>query len=194
MKKAFLIFCCVLLSLSAVQAQNPDINLLRRLNAEQPAQQHFWLGISNSAYWVPPAYVLGNLAYGLAANDHCALRYSLETAISAGISMAISGGLKQMINRQRPSQSYPESIHTYSFTDGKSFPSGHTTIAFATATTMAFQSRRWYITVPIITWPISVGYSRMRLGKHYPSDVLAGALIGIGSGLLSHWITNEIVH
>lgn len=194
MKKVVFVICCLFLSFSFAQGQNPDINLLRRLNVEQPAEQHFWLGVSNSAYWIPPAYVLGNLAYGLAANDDCALRYSLETAISTGISMAITGGLKQIINRQRPSQSYPESIHTYSFTDGKSFPSGHTTLVFATATTMAYQSKRWYVTVPVITWPISVGYSRMRLGKHYPSDVLAGVLIGIGSGLLSHWITNEIVH
>lgn len=193
MKKILFVFCLFILPVSYSSAQNLDIDLLRKINTQQANQPPFWREVSNSAYWVPPAYMISNFAYGIAANDRYALHYGLESAISAGISLAITGSIKELVNRPRPSQTYPDLIHSYSFTNGKSFPSGHTTLAFATATTMFYQSKQWFVSVPIIVWPISVGYSRMRIGKHYPSDVLVGALIGIGSGILSHWVTNQIL-
>ncbi len=195
MKRILLIIWLFLVSVS-VFAQNPDINLLRKLNVTQPvpAAQHFWMGMTKSVYFVPAVYAVSNLTYGLAAHDNSAMRYSLETTLSAGISMAISGALKAIVKRPRPTDAYPDDIQSYSYTRTYSFPSGHSAASFATATTMSFQANRWYASVPIFTWSFGVGYSRMRLGKHYPSDVLSGILIGIGSGLLSHWITEEMVH
>src|SRR5699024_2257050 len=195
MKKTLLILWLFLVPVWVV-AQNPDINLLKKLNVTQPlpAEQHFWISVTNSVYFVPAVYAVSNLAYGLASHDNRAMRYSLETTMSVGLSMAISGTLKAIIKRPRPTETYSNVIKSYSNTRTYSFPSGHSAASFATATTMSFQANRWYASVPIFTWSIGVGYSRMRLGKHYPSDVITGVLIGIGSGLLSHWITSEIVH
>ncbi|MDX2225643.1 MAG: phosphatase PAP2 family protein [Verrucomicrobiae bacterium] len=64
----------------------------------------------------------------------------------------------------------------------QSFPSGHAATAFATATALA-------ITLPPVGLPVliaagGVAWSRMALSRHYPTDILAGALIGILGGLL----------
>ena len=74
-----------------------------------------------------------------------------------------------------------------------SFPSGHTSSAFALATSLSIVYPKWYVIVPSYLWASSVGYSRMHLGVHYPSDVLAGALVGTGSAFLSHAL-NKCIH
>lgn len=181
------VMCC-----SQVKGQNMDIDLLRKFNAENPGGQKYWLQTSNSVYWAAPTLTMGNLAYGLIYKDKKAMKNGFESALSIGICLAVSGGIKTMVNRPRPDQSYPDQIHTYTTSNGKSFPSGHTTLAFATATTLSLQYKKWYITVPAYAWAASVGYSRMRLGRHYPTDVACGALVGIGSGYLSHWLTKKI--
>lgn len=95
----------------------------------------------------------------------------------------LSGGLtwivKELVDRPRP---YIELGLTAAdmliLTDPTvSFPSGHTTTAFATASVVSYYVRRW--AVPALILACVMGLSRMYLLVHYPSDVLAGALIGI---------------
>jgi undecaprenyl-diphosphatase len=57
---------------------------------------------------------------------------------------------------------------------------------------MSIQNKRWYVVVPAYTWATAIGYSRMYLGQHYPTDVLAGAITGAGSAWLSHKANNWI--
>lgn len=180
------------LTCTEVCSQNIDVDLLRKMNASNPSGQVYWLQTSNSVYWAAPTMSAGNLAYGLLYKDKKAIKNSFESALSFGICLAVSGGVKSLVNRQRPSQAYPELIRSNTYSEGKSFPSGHTTLAFATATTLALEYKKWYITLPAFAWASSVGYSRMRLGRHYPTDVAAGAVVGIGSAYLSHWITKKI--
>lgn len=193
---ALILFWLFVFAGSPVQAQNFDVDLLKKLNVENPQDDKFWMDFTNSIKWVPAAYVGGNLVYGLVGNNKEALRYSLESGISIGISVGITTGIKHLVQRPRPTEAYPDLIHTYPPPGGhRSFPSGHTSFAMATATTAAFQiNGKWYWSAPVFTYPIGIGYSRMRLGRHYPTDVLVGALIGIGSGILGHWITGQIVN
>lgn len=177
-----------------VQAQNLDIELLQKINIENPEDDKFWMGVTNSIQWVPAAYVGGNLSYGLIANDKDALRYSLESTMGMGISIAISGGLKHLVKRPRPTATYPDLIQSYAQPSNLSFPSSHSALTFSLATTASYQTGgKWYFVTPVFTYPIGVGYSRMRLGRHYPSDVLVGMLIGVASGILGHWVTGQIV-
>ena len=68
-----------------------------------------------------------------------------------------------------------------------SFPSGHTGASFAAASALFFsKSRLW---IPSLLLAILIGFTRLYLYVHYPSDVLAGALVGIMLG----WLGNALV-
>lgn len=112
-----------------------------------------------------------------------------------GGAMAVSAGttllLKYSIDRPRPFETY-SFIVKLSDAGSPSFPSGHTSNAFATATSLSLAIPKWYVTAPALLWASAVGYSRMHLGVHYPSDVLVGAAIGAGSAFLSHYLNRRL--
>jgi len=112
-----------------------------------------------------------------------------ESLIITGI---ITHSLKIIINRKRPYKTYPE-IEKLSNGASPSFPSGHTSEAFSFATSLSLLYPKYYIIVSSFTWACAVAYSRVDLGVHYPSDVLAGAIIGAGSAYFSRWINNKII-
>ena len=62
---------------------------------------------------------------------------------------------------------------------GYSFPSGHTTISFAIATVICMMSDSHKSKISAVLLAIIIAFSRLYLGVHYPTDVLAGMLIGI---------------
>jgi hypothetical protein len=172
-------------------AQNLDVNILKGINPRYPNSQ-VWIQTSNSAYYVPIGIAATQMAYGIIANDKRSRDNSLQTLISVGIGVVASEAMKSAFNRTRPQYKYSSEIFSLSSTNTKSFPSGHATIAFATATTLTLEYKKWYIAVPAYAWATGVAYSRMYEGKHYPSDVLAGAVLGVGSAWLSHWLSKKL--
>lgn len=60
-----------------------------------------------------------------------------------------------------------------------SFPSGHTTTAFAVATVLAFYTSNKWLQGVYLLLAIAVGYSRIYLGQHFLEDVQAGSIIGV---------------
>ena len=93
------------------------------------------------------------------------------------ISESISGLLKQWIARDRPPLADPDPAPLVDLPSTFSFPSGHATVSFACATTLA-------LAVPRLTWPLFalatlISFSRVYVGVHYPFDVLAGAALGV---------------
>lgn len=69
-----------------------------------------------------------------------------------------------------------------------SFPSGHTGASFAAAAALLGQKNRLW--VPSLALALLIGFSRLYLYVHYPSDVLAGAFLGTLLGLFSSWLTD----
>ncbi len=106
------------------------------------------------------------------------------------ISTVTTEAMKVIVKRQRPAQAYSD-IYPDEFDNSYSFPSGHVSIAFSTATSLMLTTKKWYITVPAFAWATGVGYSRMYLGQHYPSDVLAGAVVGAAGAYASHWLNKN---
>ncbi len=132
---------------------------------------------------------------GYISKDQEMMRNGYKCVIGIGTSILISEALKRTIKRTRPYNEYPGDIILRTKSSGFSFPSGHTSAAFSTATALTLSTKKWYIAVPAFTYAGLVGYSRMRLGAHYGSDVLAGVIVGIGSSLLTwkldKWINSK---
>ena len=110
-----------------------------------------------------PASALG---YSLIVKDTDGAK---RWALSVGSAVVLTEGLKYAVGRPRP---YQESNER-----GLSFPSGHTTMAFAGA---AYWQRRygWKAGAPAYALAATVGYSRVWSRNHHWSDVIAGAAIG----------------
>ena len=145
----------------------------------------FYQGISNTTQTVATLIPISVLAAGVISNDKPTIKKGLYMVESVAGATFISYGLKYSFKRTRPFIKNPDIIAAGNG-GSPSFPSGHTSIAFAAATSLTIAYPKWYIAVPAFAWAATVGYSRMYLGVHYPSDVAVGAFIGVGSAWLMH--------
>ena len=93
--------------------------------------------------------------------------------------------LKRLISRERPDTSEIPSWSTLTAPDRFSFPSGHTITAFAVAVTLS----RFYpdLATGLMFCALSIAASRILLGMHFLSDVVAGAAIGSIVACASVW-------
>lgn len=173
--------------------QSVDLDILKNINPSQPSS-NFWKGISSTTYPIAIGIQGGLFAYDYFHSD--TIKKNAPKIIAQRLLLvAVIEGMKYAINRERPYVTYPDIIYANDKTEqGKSFPSAHTAIAFNTATLLSIRYHKWYITVPAYLWASSVGYSRMYLGDHYPSDVIVGAALGVGSAYLSDWLNKKVVH
>jgi len=172
--------CCLFFFFLA-QAQNPDIQLLRDINLHRPRYlDQTFLWITRSTIPLSVALPASYLIEGRIKHDTLSWLRGTDMVLSLAITGIVTEGLKWAIHRPRPYMTYPDIEHLQNDQDG-SFPSGHTSLAFCTATSLTLLHAQWYITVPAWTWACAVAYSRLDLGMHYPSDVLAGMVVGAGS-------------
>lgn len=175
------------------ECQNIDIDLLRSINSNNSASWDNTNKIfSRSMMPVCIATPSTMFVYGHFGHDSTAKRNSIVMGASLLASGIISVGMKYSFNRKRPFVTYPDLIAKKSEAGTPSFPSGHTSSAFAMATSLSLMYPKWYVIAPSFLWASAVGYSRTELGVHYPSDVLVGALIGIGSSLLMYKIDKRM--
>jgi membrane-associated phospholipid phosphatase len=190
--KSKFLFIFIFLSIQ-LNAQNFDINLLNKINGPltQPADKN-WEFLSATVTPLAIATPITMFVTGLANNDANLKLKSYQTGASLVLSSLFTNGIKLVVKRDRPFKEYPSEIYRKSDVQGYSFPSGHTTTAFALATSLSLSFPKWYVILPSYTYAAAVGYSRMYLGVHYPTDVLAGIISGIGVSLLSFHLGNVI--
>lgn len=158
-----------------------ELNVVRDVAAQRTAvvtdvvRVITWAG---SAFLLVPLALIVCLAFaraGLRAE-------ALAIALSLGGAMLISGGVKLLVSRPRPPLEHLQAV------TGSSFPSGHTTQASAFWFSLVFampaagaSPRQTRVAGGLaLLVVLAVATSRVYLGVHYPSDVVAGMLLGTG--------------
>jgi undecaprenyl-diphosphatase len=110
-------------------------------------------------------------------------RASVAAAASAAVALLVAHFVSVAVDRPRPFVAHPGSIHAFlTHAADPSFPSDHSTAAFAIAVAVALRWRA--VGWPLVAAAAIVAAGRVFLGLHYPSDVLAGAVLGAAVALL----------
>jgi undecaprenyl-diphosphatase len=112
-------------------------------------------------------------------------RRSLQAAgvlavLSAGLGLGIAHFVADAVNRPRPFVAHPDQIALFTHhAADPGFPSDHATAAFAIAGALILRlGWRWW---PVLLAAAVLAVVRVVLGLHYPTDVIAGAALGLGS-------------
>jgi undecaprenyl-diphosphatase len=110
-------------------------------------------------------------------------RAALAAVLSACVALAIAKLISELVDRARPFVIDPHGVHLFSaHTADPGFPSDHATGAFAVAMAIYLRNRVWGGVALIAATVLSIG--RVAIGVHFPSDVLAGAVLGGGVAIV----------
>ena len=107
----------------------------------------------------------------------------LRLATATLLGTLLSQGLKRSLHRPRPTSAIFDFEALAEDPDRFSFPSGHTTAAFAAAVALA--GAPYGIGPAALVLALGIGTSRVYLGAHYPLDVAAGVVLGTAAGVLA---------
>ena len=190
MKKFVLICFCVLSSVGGY-AQNWDINTLHKINSlDSKFARNYSKAFSKSAPYIAVGVPVAMAVYAGIDKDKELLKDAIYIGTSVIEAVGITYAAKHIIGRDRPFVKYPDKIHAYGApdADSPSFPSGHTAAAFSLATSLSITYPKWYVIAPSAVWACGVGFARMNQGVHYPSDVVAGAAIGVGCAFANIYV------
>ena len=123
-------------------------------------------------------------AYTQPLTGHNWPRFAMNTAVSVGVAYGVKTAMKAVIKVERPDGS-----------DNKSFPSGHTAMAFAAARSIDKEFRRDCIWIPIAGYAAAtaIGIERVARDRHHWYDVVAGGALGLGAAELTWWANDKLL-
>ena len=99
--------------------------------------------------------------------------------------------IKPLVSRPRPWLAIEDFVSLVPEHDPNSFPSGHTNAAFAFALAVWACAPKKWMKAAAVAMAAVMGLSRLYVGVHFPSDVLAGAAIGSLCGLAGAWVVRK---
>ncbi|HEY4063601.1 MAG TPA: phosphatase PAP2 family protein [Puia sp.] len=168
--------------------QRLDEHILEGLAAGRTdGQTRLWRSVSNANNYVNIAIPAGVLLDGIIGNDRQTRQNALYIATSTATTYLLNLFIKKLVKRPRPFLTDLRLVPVYRPME-YSFPSGHTSSSFSAVTALSRAYPKWYVIAPSFLWAASVGYSRMYLGVHYPTDVTAGAVLGVGTSFAMGWL------
>ena len=141
----------------------------------------FWMALTAILMIVPKTRKIG---------------FSMALALALGFALG-NGAIKHLVDRIRPYALDPslrsavlDAHPLASFPGDSSFPSGHTLASFECAVALFIRNRKWG--VPALVLAVLIALSRLYLTVHFPTDVLAGAVLGSAIAVLSCMIVDFV--
>ncbi len=156
-------------------------------NLRGGAGDNIWVFFSiignNGAFWITLAVVF--LFFRQTRRAGAAMLAALLIGVLVG-----NVAIKNLVMRPRPFVSHPELVPLLDPGDEWSFPSAHTLSSFASAAALySFHSKSGGCAFVISSL---IAFSRLYACVHYPTDVIAGAVIGVICGMVAAWLTDRI--
>ena len=187
----WLLFLVISFHFNLCFAQNWDIDLLEKINLERNQSLDPTVKfITNSVSPISIGAPIAVFGLGIIQKDSSLKSKGIIMVEALCVNAFTTTALKLAFKRDRPFVTYPF-LDKQADAGSYSFPSGHTSSAFTLATSLSMAYPKWYVIVPSYVYACAAGYSRMHLGVHYPSDVLAGALVGAGSAILANYLQQK---
>ncbi len=179
------------------ETENLDVKIFRSINSNRSDFKDKFFSLTDKTVF--PAAVVVPLTFYIFSHSNNNM-YDENSSILLGASEFTSLGLtlaiKNIVKRKRPFVTLNNvySSEKNSPTDDYSFPSSHTSTVFsmATALTLRYNDKPVLI-AGMYTYALLVSYGRVYLGVHYPTDILAGAIVGAGSSILIYSLRKEIL-
>lgn len=167
------------LLISGMAVGREDTHFRRLRNDYMP---RFRFHLDDYTQYAPGAVMLGLKAFGVKGRSSWA-RMLVSDAVAAALMASVVNTVKHNVSVLRPDGS-----------NDHSFPSGHTATAFMTATmlTKEYGYKSPWVGIAAYATASSTGFMRMANNKHWLSDVLTGAGIGILSTELGYWVADLI--
>jgi len=134
-------------------------------------RQPYKAGSAIGSGWAQIGFAVGTYTTGVIAHHRATAHFGADLVSAQAINAVITQGMKFAVRRERPGN--PGGSY--------SFPSGHTSSAFATAA-VTWRHFGWKVGLPASAVGAWVGASRVQLGRHFLSDVVFGAAVGTAAG------------
>jgi membrane-associated phospholipid phosphatase len=176
---------------------NIDVKIFRAINNSQCEFLNTFIPVSDKSILFTST-LTPTILFGVsrANNYYYDENSSVLLALSEVLASGIVFGTKNIIKRDRPFTTLSNVHYNKSkfLLDRYSFPSGHSAISFSMAASLTLR----YPDKPVLIsglylYSTAVSLGRIYLGVHYPTDVLAGMLIGSGSAVIIHSLRKEII-
>lgn len=164
-----------------------DMNLLHQLNllfARHDAIEDPLVAYANASEILFLGLLIAAFVLARGARKAEVRRAVVAAGLSAGLGLAVAQIISRLVDRPRPFVAHPD-VHLFAHhAADPGFPSDHTTAAFAIGVALLLRSRRWGSLALFAATILAL--TRVAMGIHYPTDVLAGAAIGSLAAVVLH--------
>ncbi|OGF63083.1 hypothetical protein A2662_04465 [Candidatus Giovannonibacteria bacterium RIFCSPHIGHO2_01_FULL_45_33] len=169
-----------------------DLTIFRRLNSWAGINDFYDWGIIFKSEYLLYVVIAGVFTFFVFDKNQTRVKWVIIHAFSAGILARFI--FKPIIvlfwDRARPFTALSEVHQLISEVPGAAFPSGHASFSFALAMAVYY----YYPKTSIVFFlgALAMGAGRVSAGVHWPSDILAGALVGIFSAWLLEFLLKKL--
>ena len=165
-----------------------DLSLLRPLNrlfAHHDGLEDILVAYANASEVLFLGLLIAAFVVVGGAHKAATRRAVVAAGLSAGLGLALAAVIARLVDRPRPFVAHPGTVQLFAHhAADPGFPSDHATAAFAIAVALLLRSRRWGLLALAAATVLAV--TRVAMGIHYPTDVLAGAALGAAAAIVLH--------